>query len=67
MSAWTKAMLEPFSSALKAQPPAPAANNDHQSTEQLEQAMRDLQAQVAELRESSRKPRRGGKTSRKRK
>ena len=70
MSAWTKAMLEPFSSALKAQPPAAAANNDHPSTEhvmQLEQAMRDLQAQVAELRESSRKPRRRGKTSRKRK
>src|SRR6478736_4932534 len=30
MSAWTKAMLEPFTSALKAQPPAPADNNDRE-------------------------------------
>jgi polyhydroxyalkanoate synthesis repressor PhaR len=70
MSAWTKAMLEPFSSALKAQPPAPAPNNHHESTEhvaQLEQAMRDLQAQVAELRESSRKTRQGRKKTAKRK
>jgi polyhydroxyalkanoate synthesis repressor PhaR len=70
MSAWTKAMLEPFSSALKAEPATPLANNDHQSTEhveQLEQAMRELQAQVAELRESSRKRRHGGKRAGKRK
>ena len=53
VSAWTKAMLEPFASAL-ASPPAEAqaGSRPHSSAEnvvELEQTVKALQAQVAEL------------------
>jgi len=67
VSAWTKAMLEPFASALSGQPlesrgepapPAPANVNE------LQQTVRDLQAQVTELKRKQ--PRRKqGKASKK--
>ncbi len=53
VSAWTKAMLEPFASAFSNRPtgPAtpPAAAEEAARTAQLQQTIRDLQAQVAEL------------------
>jgi polyhydroxyalkanoate synthesis repressor PhaR len=57
VSAWTKAVLEPFSSALggrSSESAAAAQTNSGQGVEQLQQTVRDLQAQVAQL---SRKPR----------
>jgi len=67
MSAWTKAVLEPFSSALKGEPKpasAPSVDASSEHVEQLQQAVRNLQAQVAELRETSR-GRPGRKSSKK--
>ena|SRR6266446_4619066 len=59
VSAWTKAMLQPFASAFDARgsepPPPPAPEDD------LRQIIRDLQNQVAELKQKKRsaKPRTG--------
>lgn len=60
VSAWTKAMWEPFASAfsarsLETQPPAPTASAKAQ-TAQLEQAVQDLQAQLAALRRKAPRP-----------
>jgi polyhydroxyalkanoate synthesis regulator protein len=53
VSAWTKAVLEPFSSALGTRPASPAQSQESTppdpAVEQLRQTVRDLQAQVAEL------------------
>lgn len=60
VSAWTKAMLEPFASALSgrpiepAAPPAPAPPSNRESD--LQEAVRNLQAQLAELK--GKRPRR---------
>jgi polyhydroxyalkanoate synthesis repressor PhaR len=57
VSAWTKAVLEPFSSALGGRPTepvaAPEANRSREGVEELQKTVRDLQAQVAELSEQA--------------
>ena len=62
VSAWTKAMLEPFASAFANRPPEPRAEPappmDPARASDLQQTIRDLQAQIAELK---RKPRRKAK------
>jgi polyhydroxyalkanoate synthesis repressor PhaR len=68
MSAWTKAVFDPFSSALKTEPkagPPDHVDASAEHVEQLQQAVRDLQAQVAELREASRTGQRRHKGARK--
>ncbi|MGH7969030.1 MAG: hypothetical protein ACREIC_09925, partial [Limisphaerales bacterium] len=65
VSAWTKAMLEPFASALSGRPlePAPgeARPQDSGNVAELRQTVRNLQAQVTELkRKGGRRKRRGG-------
>jgi hypothetical protein len=65
VSAWTKAVLQPFSSVLaggtskESTSPPPEPSGDHSA--QLEQTVRELRAQVAELRQRARK---GGKAGR---
>ncbi|HTL55638.1 MAG TPA: polyhydroxyalkanoate synthesis regulator DNA-binding domain-containing protein [Candidatus Limnocylindrales bacterium] len=53
VSAWTKAMLEPFASAFSRRPFDPGlesnAANANQDTAQLQQLVRDLQTRLAEL------------------
>ncbi len=59
VSAWTKAMLEPFASALSgrpleaAQPPPPPPTSSRESA--LQETVRNLQAQVAELKSKTRR------------
>lgn len=68
VSAWTKAMLEPFSSAFaKPNPPsAEAAPPSAELVAALEQKVRDLQAQVANLQPRNRRPAKGTKRRSKR-
>jgi polyhydroxyalkanoate synthesis repressor PhaR len=58
VSAWAKAVLEPFSSALSSRRPEAGEQTQTplEGTESLQQTMRDLQAQVAELRKHDRSP-----------
>ena len=53
VSAWTKAVLQPFTSAFSGagseQPTEPAPAPEEPAADQLRQLVRDLQAQVAEL------------------
>ena len=51
VSAWTKAVLQPFSSALGAHANQPEPAAAAQGVEQLQQTVRDLQAQVAALKQ----------------
>ena len=57
VSAWTKAMLEPFASALSGRSPEPhppsGSPADNPEAAQSQQAVRDLQAQLAALRRKS--------------
>jgi polyhydroxyalkanoate synthesis repressor PhaR len=63
VSAWTKAMLEPFASAFSASSPGAAAPSTSADTAQLHQVIRDLQAQVVQLKQAParRKPARRSK------
>jgi polyhydroxyalkanoate synthesis repressor PhaR len=68
MSAWTKAMLQPFASAFGArpadQPSEPSAAPPAQAgTADLQQMVRDLQAQVAELKHPNRQKKAGKRGS----
>jgi len=60
MSAWTKAMLEPFASAFGSRPSEPAAASSPPTPDasELQQTVRDLQAQLAALKRAK-----GGKKS----
>jgi len=52
VSAWTKAMLQPFSSAMSGQAhpaPPPPASEQGSSVHELQRTLRELQAQVAQL------------------
>jgi polyhydroxyalkanoate synthesis repressor PhaR len=52
VSAWTKAMLEPFASAFSARPSDPTTPPSPLNAADLEQTVRELQAQLARLRQS---------------
>jgi polyhydroxyalkanoate synthesis regulator protein len=57
MSAWTKAMLEPFASAFGRpldQTPDTSAAQPSSTQEELQQTIRGLQAQIAELKRAKR-------------
>jgi polyhydroxyalkanoate synthesis repressor PhaR len=65
MSAWTKAMLEPFATALSGHPlgtPAPTTAQPTPGSAETEQTIRDLQAQLAELKRAK-KPARKKKST----
>jgi polyhydroxyalkanoate synthesis regulator protein len=58
VSAWTKAMLEPFASAFSAHPPASTTPPSPPNAAELQQLVRDLQAQLARAKQApNRKPR----------
>ena len=58
VSAWTKAMLEPFASAFSAHPPDSSTQPAATDVAELQQRIRDLQAQSARSTQSpNRKPR----------
>ena len=67
VSAWTKAMLEPFASALSGhplqQPPPAAFSPGPTETAELQQQVRNLQAQVAELKRKKPRKKPAGSTS----
>lgn len=64
VSAWTKAMLEPFASAFSSRPlePAPATSQPagSENVATLQQTVRDLQAQLAELKRRGQRQKRRG-------
>jgi polyhydroxyalkanoate synthesis repressor PhaR len=68
VSAWTKAVLEPFSSAIaghnRAESGTPANPATPPQVEELQQTVRDLQAQVARLgRKNKSRPKKAGRRS----
>lgn len=52
VSAWTKAMLEPFASAFSGHSPNAAAPASPRNPAELQQTIRDLQAQLTRLRQA---------------